>query len=63
MMNMATVKISTESLTLLIANAEDLEITVKDLLDSIIMSYYVETSEEEKEEEEDESKEESEEED
>ena len=62
-MNMATVKISTESLTLLIANAEDLEITVKDLLDSIIMSYYVETSEEEKEEEEDESKEESEEED
>jgi len=58
MMNMATVKISTESLTLLIANAEELEITVKDLLDSIIMSYYTETSEEEEEEEEEEEDEE-----
>lgn len=50
---MPVVKISVESMTLLIANADSLEITVKDLLDSIIADHYglYEAFEEEEEEE------------
>jgi len=62
---MATVKISTESLSLLIPEARKLEISVKDLLDTIIAVYFGELEEgpeEEGEEEEGEEEEEPEEE-
>ena len=61
---MPTVKVSAESMALLISEARHLEISVKDLLDAIVSQFFeVEEEGEEEAEEEGEEEEESEEED
>ncbi len=61
---MPVVKISAESMSLLISEAQKLEVSVKDLLDAVISQYFEveeegeEEAEEEGEEEEEESEEE-----
>ena len=58
---MPTVQISAESMALLIEQAKELDITVKDLLDSIVLWYFSEEGSEEEEESEGEEEEEEEE--